>query len=1105
MTQRKRARILGVPETASKRRHNQQRRSTSTSDVEHTLGAAQTGRAPPPSTQYEIDRDAGFAHLENPDADDQRATQRLLARSELLGENHASLNAIIESVTMVNFMCHERLHVTLGPLINFIVGENGSGKSAILTAITLCLGGKASTTNRGGSLKSFIKEGREHASLIINIKNQGQDAYQPDLYGETIIVERNFTKSGSSGFKLKNSSGRIISTKKTEVEELIEYFQMQIDNPMTVLSQDNARQFLNQSSSSDKYKFFVKGVQLEQLDNDYKLVHETAEAMAVKLEVNQARIKKLEENVKTAQAKVELVKRHSGMRYKLKAFSKQMSWAQVEEQEKELEGRDRVVREAQLNVEELEREVLAKDQKYQQTNEAFECATEITRQLVDDMTLLREAESEAKDAHAAANQEMQYLHTEQRNIRGHLENAKKGAEDAQRKVDAELQRLQDANGGAHAKKLADLDAARLIAAEAKARLDGSIAEAPGLADATQAALEKLQNAGRPIEEKNQEISACENRLQGLRRDVGSSMAGFDRNMPKLLNAIRDEPRFKEKPVGPIGLHIKLLKPVWSSVLERYLGPLLNSFVVTSKQDQVLLSDMINHFKIPYCDVVIGNHHSVDTRGHEPDENYDSILRVLDIDNDLIKRQLIINRGIEQTILVEKRQDAMRIMYEGARPQNVKQCFCLHDHQRGWGLSLTYTPGSTDPASSSIRPLGAKPRMKTDADSQISYQQETLEHLRNELRTLQLRQRELQQSAHRQKQMYTHHTRTEKQLKENLERAEDRAEKLQDEVDGFNVEAGYLDGLQQNLQDAKAELAQHGGSYGEAGVAKEKQSDICLTRKRALDDVRLRIADLEAKIKKAENKAKRIQQARQITLQEKNLAIEAVNEARFVKEAADQKRDRQIARVESFTRDASQVCARVPVDENETAATLDAKILKLTEALKEYNRRAGGTDEEINGRYEAALQAQQDAITHFEGLQTLYNLLKRTYAERLDKWRKFQRYISARSRTNFTYLLSERGFRGRIFFDHEHKLLDLQVEPDLTLASAEGRQTKTLSGGEKSFSSVCLLLSVWEAMGAPLRCLDEYDVFMDNVNRDVTTKMIVRLAFLQLYCKILTRQ
>ena len=61
-----------------------------------------------------------------------------------------------------NFMCHSFLHVELGPLINFIVGHNGSGKSAVLTALTISLGAKASATNRAGKLKSFIKEGQEY-------------------------------------------------------------------------------------------------------------------------------------------------------------------------------------------------------------------------------------------------------------------------------------------------------------------------------------------------------------------------------------------------------------------------------------------------------------------------------------------------------------------------------------------------------------------------------------------------------------------------------------------------------------------------------------------------------------------------------------------------------------------------------------------------------------------------------------------------------------------------------------------------------------------------------------------------------------------------------
>lgn len=54
---------------------------------------------------------------------------------------------------MRNFMCHDALEVDLNPNVNFIVGRNGSGKSAILTALIVGLGGKTKLTNRGSSLK----------------------------------------------------------------------------------------------------------------------------------------------------------------------------------------------------------------------------------------------------------------------------------------------------------------------------------------------------------------------------------------------------------------------------------------------------------------------------------------------------------------------------------------------------------------------------------------------------------------------------------------------------------------------------------------------------------------------------------------------------------------------------------------------------------------------------------------------------------------------------------------------------------------------------------------------------------------------------------------
>jgi hypothetical protein len=147
------------------------------------------------------------------------------------------------------------------------------------------------------------------------------------------------------------------------------------------------------------------------------------------------------------------------------------------------------------------------------------------------------------------------------------------------------------------------------------------------------------------------------------------------------------------------------------------------------------------------------------------------------------------------------------------------------------------------------------------------------------------------------------------------------------------------------------------------------------------------------------------------------------------------------------------------------------------------------------------------------------MLRLAHENRLDRWKKFQRYISSRARARFGALLAERSFRGTLKTDHVERVLELkvcclqssrpnilQVEPDETRAAAKGRQAQTLSGGEKSFSTICLLLALWDAMGSPIRCLDELyehrcckqsanstsDVFMDSVNRDVTLKMIVSL-------------
>lgn len=72
-------------------------------------------------------------------------------------------------------------------------------------------------------------------------------------------------------------------------------------------------------------------------------------------------------------------------------------------------------------------------------------------------------------------------------------------------------------------------------------------------------------------------------------------------------------------------------------------------------------------------------------------------------------------------------------------------------------------------------------------------------------------------------------------------------------------------------------------------------------------------------------------------------------------------------------------------------------------------------------------------------------------------------------------------------------LENQVKTNNTAADGGHSQYKTaklLSGGERSYSTVSLLLALWETSSGPLRCLDEWDVFLDPVNRSVAAEMLV---------------
>ena len=116
--------------------------------------------------------------------------------------------------------------------MNFIVGLNGSGKSSVLTAVMVGLGGRAALTSRGHSLKNLIKHGKRVAEVSVRLKNCGTDAYRHDVYGDSIVINRRLTldNAGPRSYRICSADNRVVSTKREELDTILDYFNMQVSH-----------------------------------------------------------------------------------------------------------------------------------------------------------------------------------------------------------------------------------------------------------------------------------------------------------------------------------------------------------------------------------------------------------------------------------------------------------------------------------------------------------------------------------------------------------------------------------------------------------------------------------------------------------------------------------------------------------------------------------------------------------------------------------------------------------------------------------------------------------------------------------------------------------
>lgn len=189
-----------------------------------------------------------------------------------------------------------------------------------------------------------------------------------------------------------------------------------------------------------------------------------------------------------------------------------------------------------------------------------------------------------------------------------------------------------------------------------------------------------------------------------------------------------------------------------------------------------------------------------------------------------------------------------------------------------------------------------------------------------------------------------HQRAARELKIALQRAETIVEELQDALDQDAVEEGRLDVLKSGLEEAESDKTIEANSYEEAIIGRDKLSELMKIKVEQLQGLDSRMADAEVKTRKADSKALRLSNQRQSALQEKNSTIQVLEDAKDRKKDIEDARQENAGRVGSFKEQASQFCARVPIDPGETAKSLDSKLRKFTADIERYEAQSVGVNQ-----------------------------------------------------------------------------------------------------------------------------------------------------------------
>ncbi|NXD55698.1 SMC6 protein, partial [Corvus moneduloides] len=994
---------------------------------------------------------------------------------------------IIESIQLKNFMCHSNLGpFQFGSNLNFVIGTNGSGKSSVLTALIVGLGGKATATNRGSSLKMFIQKGETSADISITLRNQGRDAFKPESYGASITVNQHINQDGSRTYKLKSKCGAIISSKKEELIGILDHFNIQVvDNPVSVLTQEMSKQFLQTKNEGDKYKFFMKATQLEQMKEDYSFIGKTKKNTRVQIEQGEERLEELKQVYLEKKEIFKSIAFVNDMQSRLKDLKHQMAWAVVSEMEKEIELLKEGVRAEEGNteflqkVEEWQVKVNEAEKKYKAIQDKLITVSEEAQALHPQCISLkaevqakRKAVNETEIVYNRSKTELKRLGKDNEQLCKRIEELKSCANQVSEPEKLERQR-----------RIAYLREQLKAFHDEEIMIDQQV-------DQFQQAISKCREEHSRLKRENsdvqQALDAKQKQLRDLKDSKTNTLKRFGPHIPAFLEAIEmahKQGRFKKKPLGPLGALIHPKDPELILAIESCLKGLLQAFCCDNHSDERTLQFLMSkYFARGHRPQIIVNKfqnkiYDTSQRAVRHPE-FPSVLTALEIDDPVVANCLIDMRGIETILLIKNSRKAREVMQCNQPPKNCREAFTAEGDQvferRYYSSSFVRPRFLSQDVEAEISHLDGEIENKR---AQLTASQQRLYSIENEIR-----QNEDHLYGHRrhQKQLQVKIVRTANAEIADLENIEEHQSAdvhiLQDEVE---ENKSRMESVKQDMQLQSRKMEELENSL----QAAEKQLEEVKEKIHQVEEI---AGPIKAELNQAESEVENSKRRLQHYEDKQREHVACINKHKDLLVAKGNELEEKMAKARQIFSERIMV--------TRTVKSLDAEMNRLREKINSESSHRGNR-EEIIQQFRYARERYEDASNKVKNLKRFIAVLDEVMTERLKVYRQFLRSLSMQCKLHFEHLLRVRGCSGNIIFDHKNETLSITVQPREE-EKASRSDLRSLSGGERSFSTVCFILSLWNISESPFRCMDEFDVYMDMVNRRIAIDMILERADFQ---------